>query len=66
MNGFADSTRRSAIFAEQVIARQGVWRAERPKTGCSADQAYSHERRGAFLRSVFTGNMFLSTGETSS
>src|ERR1700730_6181142 len=44
---FADSTRGSAIFAGQVIERQGVPRARTPKIGCSADQVYSHGRQYA-------------------
>ena len=44
---FADSTRRPAIFTEQVIDRQGRPWAKSAKIGCSADQVYSHRRQYA-------------------
>jgi hypothetical protein len=44
---FADSTRRCAIFAGQVIERQRVPRPRTPKIGCSADQVYSQGRQCA-------------------
>ena len=42
-----NSTRCFAIFAGQVIERQGVPRARAPKIGCSADQVYSQGRQCA-------------------
>src|SRR5882672_10557677 len=44
---FADSTHGLAIFAGQVIERQGAPRARTPKIGCSADQVYSQGRQCA-------------------
>jgi len=52
---FADSTRRSAIFAEQVIERQWVVRARAPQIGCSADQVYSHGRHGS--RGIYAASL---------
>src|SRR5690349_1193539 len=44
---FADSTRGSAIFAEQVIDRKWQRWAKTTKIGCSANQVYSHCRQCA-------------------